>query len=291
MAIVLAIVVFAVFVFATDLLRVDAAALLIMTLLGLLIFVPGLESLLSPDVIFSGLSSNAVVSIIAVMIIGGGLDKTGVMEQVARMILRYGGRTESRIVSIVCGTVGLMSSFVQNVGAAALFVPVVARVSARTGVPMASLIMPMGFCAILGGTITMVGSSPLIMLNDLLDNANQSLNTAQAMRPFGLFAVAPVGLALLGAGIAYFLVLGRYVLPHRKERAGARGAGTIRYLRRVHGIRGRRSRGSPGRGARAGRGGSGSRRCRARCGRGGRRAGRSRAGRSPRAGGRTGRPR
>ncbi|MCH7899203.1 MAG: SLC13 family permease, partial [Proteobacteria bacterium] len=65
--IVMMIVAFAVFIFATELLRVDVAAMLIMTLLGLLIFVPGLNQLLTPDVIFSGFSSNAVISIIGVM--------------------------------------------------------------------------------------------------------------------------------------------------------------------------------------------------------------------------------
>ena len=83
MAIVMAIVVLAVFVFATEILRVDVAAIMIMTLLGLLIFIPGLEELLTPDVLFSGFSSNAVISIIAVMILGGGLDRAGVMERVA----------------------------------------------------------------------------------------------------------------------------------------------------------------------------------------------------------------
>ena len=111
---------FAVFIFATELLRVDVAAMLIMTLLGLLIFVPGLKQLLTPDVIFSGFSSNAVISIIGVMILGGGLDKTGAMERVAWAILRYGGKTEKRIVALLTGTVAIISSFMQNVGAAAL---------------------------------------------------------------------------------------------------------------------------------------------------------------------------
>ena len=172
MVIVMIIVVFAVFIFATELLRVDVAALLIMTLLGLLIFVPGFEQLLTPDVLFSGFSSNAVISIIAVMILGGGLDKTGVMERVAWAILRYGGKTEKKIVSLISSSVAVISSFMQNVGAAALYLPVVSRISSRTRLPMSRLVMPMGFCAILGGTMTMVASSPLIMLNDLIDRAD-----------------------------------------------------------------------------------------------------------------------
>jgi len=97
MVIVMVIVVFAVFIFAFELLRVDVAAIIIMTLLGLLIFVPGLEELLTPDVLFSGFSSNAVVSIIAVMIIGGGLDRAGAMDRVAGAIQRFGGNAEKQM--------------------------------------------------------------------------------------------------------------------------------------------------------------------------------------------------
>ena len=187
MAIVLALVVLAIFLFATELLRVDVAAVLIMTLLGLLVFIPGLDELLTPGVLFSGFSSNAVVSIIAVMILGGGLEKTGVMELVAGAILRYGGRGERKVVSLVSGSVAVLSSFMQNVGAAALYLPVVSRISTRTKIPMARIVMPMGFCAILGGTMTMVASSPLIMLNDLLENANDRLPESQAIPMFDLF--------------------------------------------------------------------------------------------------------
>jgi len=234
--IVMLIVVFAVFIFATELLRVDVAALLIMTLLGLLIFVPGLENLLTTDVLFSGFSSNAVISIIGVMILGGGLDKTGAMERVAWAILRYGGKTEKQIVTLISGTVAIVSSFMQNIGAAALFLPVVSRISSRTRLPMSRLVMPMGFCAILGGTMTMVASSPLIMLNDLIGNANRNLDADQAMSRFDLFSVTPVGIALVACGLIFFLLFGKYVLPEGKTVSPARGTGTVRYMRRLHGV-------------------------------------------------------
>ena len=237
MVIVMSIVVFAVFIFATELLRVDVAALLIMTLLGLLIFLPGLEELLTPDVVFSGFSSNAVVSIIGVMILGGGLDKTGAMERVAWVILHYGGKTEKQIVLMVAGTVAVISSFMQNVGAAALFLPVVSRISSRTRLPMSRLVMPMGFCAILGGTMTLVASSPLIMLNDLIDNANRSLNADQAMQHFGLFSVTPVGIGLVISGLAFFILFGNAVLPKGEKVSASRRTGTMRYMRSLHGIR------------------------------------------------------
>jgi di/tricarboxylate transporter len=235
--IVMLIVVFAVFIFTTELLRVDVAAMLIMTLLGLLIFVPGLQNLLTQDVLFSGFSSNAVISIIGVMILGGGLDKTGVMERVAWAILRYGGKTEKQIVSLTAGSVAVISSFMQNIGAAALFLPVVSRISSRTRLPMSRLVMPMGFCAILGGTLTLVASSPLIMLNDLIDNANRNLDTDQAMQHFDLFSVTPVGIALVASGLALFVFFGKSVLPEGEKVSASRRTGTTHYMRSLHGIR------------------------------------------------------
>ena len=236
MVIVMAIVLFAIFIFSTELLRVDVAAMLIMTLLGLLIFMPGLKQLLTPDVVFSGFSSNAVISIIGVMILGRGLDKTGAMIRVAWVILRYGGNTEKRLMVLVSGTVAVVSSFMQNVGAAALFLPVVSRISSRTRLPMSRLVMPMGFCAILGGTLTMVASSPLIMLNDLIENANEGLAPEFAMENFDLFSVTPIGIALVGSGLVFFLVFGKYVLPSDKTETVTRRIGTVRYMRNLHGV-------------------------------------------------------
>jgi Na+/H+ antiporter NhaD/arsenite permease-like protein len=105
----------------------------------------------------------------------------------------------------------------QNVGAAALFIPVVSRISSRSGIPMSRLLMPMGFTAILGGTITMVGSSPLILLNDLILTTNQGLEAGQQMDTWGLFSVTPIGIALVITGIVYFVIAGKFVLPATKK--------------------------------------------------------------------------
>lgn len=235
-AIILAIVTFAVFLFVTELLRVDVVALLIMTMLGLLVFLPGIDLLIEPEILFSGLSSNAVVSIMAVMILGAGLDKTGVMERVAWFMLRYGARSEKPIVASMAGVVAMVSSFMQNVGATALFLPVIARVSSQTGITMKRLVMPAGFCAILGGTITMVASSPLILLNDLIDNANIDRSASTAVRQFELLDVAPIGLSLVFAGILYFLLFSRRLLPGTTSPSTRIPRGTVRYMRHVHGI-------------------------------------------------------
>lgn len=228
---------FTIFLFVSEVIRIDLAAILILVLLGLLSYVPGLDNLAEPTRLFDGFASNAVISIIAVMIVGAGLDKTGIMNKVAAVILKRGGTTEARILPIVSGTVGVISSFLQNVGAAALFLPVVSRISARTGIAPGRLLMPMGFCAILGGTMTMVGSSPLILLNDLIQTANSSLPADQKMQPFGLFSVAPIGLALIATGIIYFLLLGRWVLPGGQTKLNvSTGQGMSEYLERVYGL-------------------------------------------------------
>lgn len=141
------------------------------------------------------------------------------------------------MLPIISGTVGIFSSFLQNVGAAALFLPVVSRISVRSGIPLGRLLMPMGFCAILGGTMTTFGSSPLILLNDLIETANRTMPQTQHMERFGLFSVAPIGVALVLTGIAYFMLLGRWVLPKTSGDADAvAGKGTSEYLQRVYGL-------------------------------------------------------
>jgi di/tricarboxylate transporter len=218
--------------FVSELVRVDIAAILVMVAIGLLGLVPSRD-------LFNGFASNAVISIIAVMILGAGLDRTGAMTVVSRWILKVGGKTVARIVPLVSGTVGLISGIMQNVGATALFLPVMSRISSRTEIPLSRLLMPMGTCAILGGTLTMVGSSPLILLNDLILNANETLPPGvPTLEPFHLFSVTPVGFVLLIAGILYFLTVGSLLLPKPRERATGAPAKTKAYFADVYGIEG-----------------------------------------------------
>lgn len=239
MMVVLGLLAFTVFLFVSEIVRIDVAAVLVMVMLGGLSYLPGLANLADVQNLFSGFASNAVVSIIAVMIIGAGLDKTGLMSKVAALILKRGGTTEGRIIPIVSGVVGVISSFMQNVGAAALFLPVISRISARTDIPMSRLLMPMGFCAILGGTITMVGSSPLILLNDLILASNAALPEAQRMQTFGLFSVTPIGLMLVVTGVLYFVFFGRFVLPSKRERGADASSGQTMqaYIQSMYGLR------------------------------------------------------
>ena len=239
---VLSILAFAVTLFVTEVVTVDVAALCVLVLLGVggaLAPWLGVEAPLSHRELFSGFSSNAVVALIAVMIIGAGLDRTGMMGRVAGVLLRVGGNAEGRLRGLVAATVGLISSFMQNVGAAALLMPAVTRISARTGIPLSRLLMPLGFCAILGGTVTMIGTSPLILLNDLIAASNPSLPEGQRMEPFGLFAVTPVGLSLLGVGILYFALFGHKLLPAREGDAHHESPeSTMDYFQELYGVEG-----------------------------------------------------
>ncbi len=235
-----AILVLTIYLFAFEVVGVDVAAASVMVLLGLtslLAPVMGLgQGLVDNKHLFDGFSSNAVISIIAVMIIGAGLDKTGLMTRVAAFILKIGGTTEARIIPIISATVGFISSFMQNVGAAALFLPVVSRISARSGLPMSRLLMPMGFTAILGGTMTMVGSSPLILLNDLILTSNKALPPGQQMDTWGLFSVTPIGVALIITGITYFVLAGKFVLPRTESESSPKASASMSYFHDVYGV-------------------------------------------------------
>jgi di/tricarboxylate transporter len=94
----------------------------------------------------------------------------------------------------------------------------------------------MGFTAILGGTMTMVGSSPLILLNDLILTSNRALPAEQQMDTWGLFSVTPVGIALVVSGILYFVIAGRFVLPKTSTESSTSGSDPMQYFQEVYGV-------------------------------------------------------
>ncbi len=209
MMIVFGFLIFVTLLFVFEVVRVDMVGLLMMVLLPLSGVIEATDAI-------SGLSSNAVVSIIAVIIIGEGLDKTGVMNIFARNIIKYAGKSEVRIMALVSATVAFISSFMQNIGAAALFLPATSRICRQLNVPISRILIPMGFCAVIGGCITLVGSSPLILLNDLMESwwaNNQTVMGDIPFEAFGLFSVTPIGIALVMTALLYFVFFGKFVLP------------------------------------------------------------------------------
>jgi len=191
-----------------DLLRVDVVGLLVMTALPL-------TGLLKPGEATAGLGSTAVVVLICVMVIGTSLNKTGTMTVVAKKILNVAGNSQSRVLSLVALAAALPSAIMSNVGAAALMLPATLQVAKKSRISASKLVMPMGFCANMGGNLTLIGSTPFIILNDVMGQwwKTNPPASGEAFTPLGLFAVTPIGIALLIATLAYFLLIGCRLLP------------------------------------------------------------------------------
>ena len=193
----LAVILAAVFFFIVEWVRVDVIAIAMMVLL------PELGLLNSQDT-FKGLSSNAVVAIIGVMIISYGLNRAGLVNRMIQPLIKYVGTSSHRLTVIFSGMIALISSVMQNTGAAVLFLPAIRLVASyRLKIPVSRVLMPIGMAAILGGTLTMIGTSPLILLNDILP---------PDMPKFTFLELTPIGLALVVGGIAYLSTFGMRVL-------------------------------------------------------------------------------
>lgn len=223
--IILGLLIAAVILFIKEWFPVDVSALAVLVVLGLLNAVPQFD-LMDANDLFMGFASNAVISIIGITIIGYALDKTGLMQTIARWISSH-SKSEKGALALICSTVGTVSGFMQNIGAAAIFIPIVSRVASTNGVSFSRLLMPMGFAAILGGTVTMVGSGPLILLNDLLP---------EGTKQFDLFSVTPIGMSILVAGIALFVLAGKWLLPAGSPPQEAQGS--LQAYRSLYGVEG-----------------------------------------------------
>ncbi|MDI9237393.1 SLC13 family permease [Lysobacter sp. LF1] len=231
MKLVLGLVGFTMVMFLFERIRADVVALVVLVLLGL-------SGLVEPDELFNGFSGNAVISIIATMILGAGLDRTGALNRLAGWLLRRAKGMEQRLLLLTSAVAGLNSSIMQNPSVMALYMPVAARLSSRTGLAMPRLLLPIAAAIVMGGALTMVGNSPLILLNDLLMAANSNLPSGAAtLEPLKMFAPLPIGLALLAASLAYFHFFGDKRLSD-DEGKGATPARTQSYFAKSYGIEG-----------------------------------------------------
>lgn len=220
---------FTMLMFLFERVRADIVALVVLVLLGL-------AGLVEPEALFSGFSSNAVIAIIATMILGAGLDRTGALNRLAGWLLRRAHGDENRLLLLTTGVAGLNSSFMQNPSVMALYMPVAARVSSRTGLSLPRLLLPIAAAIVMGGALTMVGNSPLILLNDLLIAANANLPSGAAtLEPLKMFAPLPIGIALLLASLAYFHWIGGRRLPE-DDTKGATPGRTQSYFEQAYGI-------------------------------------------------------
>lgn len=231
MKLVLGLVGFTMVMFLFERIRADVVALVVLVLLGL-------SGLVEPDELFNGFSGNAVISIIATMILGAGLDRTGALNRLAGWLLRRAHGVEHRLLLLTSAVAGINSSIMQNPSVMALYMPVAARLSSRTGLTLPRLLLPIACAIVMGGALTMVGNSPLILLNDLLIAANSNLPSGAAtIEPLKMFAPLPIGLALLAASLAYFHFFGDKNLRD-EDGKGATPARTQSYFAKAYGIDG-----------------------------------------------------
>ena len=190
--------------FFSSILRTDVIAVLVLVIIGV-------TKLLPPEELFSGFSSQAVISLIAIMIMSAGLENSGISLIVAKWLLKIGREYPNRIKILLMSLSGVLSGFMRSIGTVTLLLPIVTKISNRTGLEKKFLLLPMTFCSILGGCLTMVGSTSLIILNSLLSKANQyaNLKDKAIILPFSLFEVLPIGLLLLLSGITYLYFINK----------------------------------------------------------------------------------
>jgi di/tricarboxylate transporter len=234
MRLVLGLVGFTMAMFLFERIRADLVALVVLVVLGI-------TGLIAPEEIFSGFSGNAVMSITATMILGAGLDRTGALNRLAGWLLRRGHGKEQRLLVLTSLTAGLNSAFMQNPSVMALYLPVAARLSGRSGLSMKRLLLPLTAAIVMGAALTMVGNSPLILLNDLLISANNNLPSGTAtLEQLPMFAPAPVGVVLLAASLLYFRFYGNRKLAELEDGGGENvtPARTDSYFARTYGIEG-----------------------------------------------------
>jgi di/tricarboxylate transporter len=199
-AITLSIIAAAVFLFATEKLRVDIIALLVLLTLTII-------GLITPDQAFAGFSNPAVITVWAVYIVSGGLFRTGVADILGQRIIKIAGNSEPRLIMIIMLTCGLMSAFMNNIGATAVLLPAVVGISRKANVPLSRLLIPLSFSSLMGGNMTIIGTPPNIIASAILED--------RGLPTFGFFDFAPTGIIIFAAGILYMVLIGRHLLPRR----------------------------------------------------------------------------
>jgi di/tricarboxylate transporter len=199
-ALTLTIVFIAAVLFITEWLRADVVALLVLGALAV-------TGLVTPVEALSGFSNPAVVTVWAMFIISGGLAATGVANTIGDQVMRLAGRGEIRLLIVIMLTAAVLSAFMNNVGVAALMLPVVVSIARQSHIPPSRLLMPLAFACLLGGLTTLIGTPPNIIASDALNEAG--------LGAFSMFDFALVGVPLMLLGVLFIALIGRYLLPQR----------------------------------------------------------------------------
>ncbi len=197
-AAVLLILAIALALFVSEKVRMDVVALLVMSALGV-------SGLVSMSDALAGFSNPAVVTVWSMFILSAGLSATGVADVIGRQVTRLAGKSEPRMIIAIMLTTGVLSAFMNNIGVAALMLPVVMDIARRAEVSPSRLLMPMAYASLLGGLTTLVGTPPNLVASDALRQAGHE--------GFQFFSFTAIGLPALFIGTLFVAFLGRHLLP------------------------------------------------------------------------------
>ena len=181
-----------------------------------------------PAVALEGFGNHAVIALGSVFVVGAGLDKSGLATLLAHGLQRIGGNSEPRLLLLITAAAALLSAFMSNAATVAVLIPAAVALSRRAELAPSRLLMPLGFGAILGGNLTLIGTAPNLLVSNYLRQ-----RTGQG---FGMFDFALVGIPIVAAGILYLVTAGRRLLPHSAARDRRREARDPENLARSYGL-------------------------------------------------------
>jgi di/tricarboxylate transporter len=200
--IVFGLLVVALVLFAWERVSYDVTAIIIMSTL----LVTGI---LTPEEGLAGFSNAATVTIAAMFVLSAALRQTGALNQVGDFFRQLGEERSSWVALIIMMvSVGIISAFINNTAAIAIFIPIVLKVAADLGESPSKLLMPISFASMFGGVCTLIGTSTNILVS--------SIATDRGLEPFSMFEFAPLGIIFFVAGFAYLLLTGIRLIPERR---------------------------------------------------------------------------
>jgi di/tricarboxylate transporter len=198
-----AILILALIVFTLDIFPIDFVAFAILALiLGL-----GPVLGLTPEEAISGFSNPATITVMAMFILSGAIERTGIVNLLAQRVVPFGGKGELRQLLIVLLLVGPVSAFLNNTAVVAILMPMVITLAREHQRAPSSLLIPLSFFSQLAGVVTLIGTSTNILAS--------SLAASEGYGPFGMFEFTQIGLLIFAVGALYMLTIGRMLLPHR----------------------------------------------------------------------------
>ena len=187
-------------------------------LVALLALLAGIVSgIVPPDTAFSGFSDDIVIIVASALLVSAAVERSGIVADVFQRIGPYLTTTTVQ-VAVLVGTVTVLSGFVKNIGALAMLMPVAFFVARRNRSTPSNFLMPMAFGSLLGGIVTLIGTSPNIIVARVREQI--------VGEPFGMFDFTPVGICIALAGVA-FLTFGWRLLPQDRKGAASMDAAFI----------------------------------------------------------------